>query len=50
MTGSTIAHLRQQITSEQEAAQQGLYGLAMVASRLSILAGERRGKFRERKK
>jgi len=38
MTGSTVAHLRQQITSEQEAAQQGLYGLAMVASHHTITA------------
>jgi hypothetical protein len=38
MTGSTIAHLRQQITNEQEAAQQGLYGLAMVASHQAITA------------
>ena len=38
MTGSTTAHLRQQILREQEAAQQGLYGLAMVASHQAITA------------
>jgi hypothetical protein len=38
MTETTIVHLRQQITSEHEAAQQGLSGLAIVASHHSITA------------
>jgi len=45
MTGSTVAHLRQQITREQEAAQQGLYGLAMVASHQAITARMERAVF-----
>jgi hypothetical protein len=38
MTETTIAHLRQHISSEHEAAQQGLLGLASVASHRSITA------------
>jgi hypothetical protein len=38
MTEMTIAHLRQQIISEHEAAQQGLFGLASIASHRSITA------------
>jgi hypothetical protein len=36
MTGSTVSHLRQQILSEEEAAQQGLSGLAIVATHQAI--------------
>ena len=38
MSTSFIAHLRQQLTCEHEAAQYGLSGLAMVASHQSIIA------------
>jgi hypothetical protein len=38
MTETTVAHLRQHITSEHEAAQRGLSGLASVATHRSITA------------
>jgi hypothetical protein len=38
MTETTIAHLRQQIDSEHEAAQRGLFGLASMATHRSITA------------
>jgi hypothetical protein len=38
MTEMTIAHLRQQISSEHEAAQRGLSGLVSMATHRSITA------------
>ncbi len=38
MAEGMIVQLRQQITSEQEAARQGVYGLACVAAHRSITA------------
>ncbi len=41
--GSDIARLRQRIALEEEAAQRGLYGLAIVASHELITARAERG-------